>query len=203
MEFDVTIEVPQGSRNKYEIDHATGRLRLDRRLFTSMQYPTDYGYIEHTLGEDGDPLDAMLLITESVVPGAVVEARPVGVFKMVDEAGGDDKILSVIAGDPRWDHIQDVSDVNSFLLDEIKHFFETYKVLEPGKSVEEGSHWAGREDAEQIVADALQRAEPALTPAPEAENPTRPLPRGLLTVREAQEIRWFRLDFLGLSRCFW
>lgn len=158
MEFDVTIEVPQGSRNKYEIDHETGRLRLDRRLFTSMQYPTDYGYIEHTLGEDGDPLDAMLLITESVVPGAVVEARPVGVFKMVDEAGGDDKILSVIAGDPRWDHIQDVSDVNKFLLDEIKHFFETYKVLEPGKSVEEGSHWAGREDAEKIIADALQRA---------------------------------------------
>jgi inorganic pyrophosphatase len=158
MEFDVTIEVPQGSRNKYEIDHETGRLRLDRRLFTSMQYPTDYGYIEHTLGEDGDPLDAMLLITESVVPGAVVEARPVGVFKMVDEAGGDDKILSVIAGDPRWDHIQDVSDVNKFLLDEIKHFFETYKVLEPGKGVEEGSHWAGREDAEKIIGEALQRA---------------------------------------------
>ena len=158
MEFDVTIEVPQGSRNKYEIDHETGRLRLDRRLFTSMQYPTDYGYIEHTLGEDGDPLDAMLLLTESVVPGAIVEARPVGVFKMVDEAGGDDKILSVIAGDPRWDHIQDVSDVNKFLLDEIQHFFETYKVLEPGKGVEEGSHWAGREDAEKIVGDALQRA---------------------------------------------
>ena len=97
-------------------------------------------------------MEKLLLLTESVVPGAIVEARPVGVFKMVDEAGGDDKILSVIAGDPRWDHIQDVSDVNSFLLDEIKHFFETYKVLEPGKSVEEGSHWAGREDAEQIVA---------------------------------------------------
>lgn len=158
MEFDVTIEVPQGSRNKYEIDHATGRLRLDRRLFTSMQYPTDYGYIEHTLGEDGDPLDSMLMLTESVVPGAVVEARPVAVFKMVDEAGGDDKILSVIAGDPRWDHIQDLADVNKFLLDEIQHFFETYKTLEPGKGVEEGSHWAGREDAEKIVADALQRA---------------------------------------------
>jgi inorganic pyrophosphatase len=158
MEFDVTIEVPQGSRNKYEIDHATGRLRLDRRLFTSMQYPTDYGYIEHTLGEDGDPLDAMLLITESVVPGAVVEARPVAVFKMVDEAGGDDKILTVIAGDPRWDHVQDLGDLNQYLLDEIQHFFETYKVLEPGKSVEEGSHWVGRDEAEKIIADALQRA---------------------------------------------
>ncbi|WP_265443263.1 inorganic diphosphatase [Flexivirga meconopsidis] len=158
MEFDVTVEVPQGSRNKYEIDHETGRLRLDRRLFTSMQYPTDYGYIEHTLGEDGDPLDAMLLITESVVPGTVVEARPIAVFRMVDEAGGDDKILSVVAGDPRTDALQDVGDVNKFLLDEIAHFFENYKALEPGKGVEPGARWEGRAEAERIVGEALQRA---------------------------------------------
>ncbi|TWE09958.1 inorganic diphosphatase [Rudaeicoccus suwonensis] len=158
MEFDVTIEIPRGSRNKYEIDHETGRIRLDRRLFTSMQYPADYGYIEHTLGEDGDPLDAILLIEESVVPGCVVEARPIAVFKMVDEAGGDDKILCVVAGDPRTDGMNDLADVPEFLQAEIKHFFETYKALEPGKSVEDGSHWVGRAEAEQIVGEAIARA---------------------------------------------
>ena len=158
MDFDVTIEIPRGNRNKYEIDHETGRIHLDRRLFTSMQYPADYGYIEHTLGEDGDPLDAILLIEESVYPGVIVTARPVAVFKMVDEAGGDDKILCVVAGDPRTEGTQDLGDVNQFTLDEIKHFFETYKALEPGKSVEEGSHWLGREEAEKVVTAAVERA---------------------------------------------
>ncbi|TWP33670.1 inorganic diphosphatase [Leekyejoonella antrihumi] len=158
MEFDVTIEIPAGNRNKYEIDHETGRIHLDRRLFTSMQYPADYGYIEHTLGEDGDPLDAILLIEESVYPGVIVKARPVAVFKMVDEAGGDDKVLCVVAGDPRTAGTQDLGDVNEFTLAEIKHFFETYKALEPGKAVEEGSHWQGRAEAEKAVTDALDRA---------------------------------------------
>ncbi|AKU18089.1 inorganic diphosphatase [Luteipulveratus mongoliensis] len=158
MEFDVTIEIPRGNRNKYEIDHETGRIRLDRRLFTSMAYPADYGYIEHTLGEDGDPLDAILLIEESVYPGVVVEARPVAVFKMTDEAGGDDKVLCVVAGDPRTERTNDLEDVEPFLLKEIQHFFETYKALEPGKSVEEGSHWVGRDEAEKIVGEAIERA---------------------------------------------
>ncbi|MEV3963612.1 inorganic diphosphatase, partial [Nocardia sp. NPDC050193] len=98
MEFDVTIEIPKGSRNKYEVDHETGRVRLDRFLFTSMAYPADYGYIENTLGEDGDPLDALVLLPDSVFPGVIVEARPVAMYKMTDEAGGDDKILCVPAG---------------------------------------------------------------------------------------------------------
>ncbi len=111
MEFDVVIEIPKGSRNKYEVDHDTGRVKLDRYLYTPMAYPTDYGFFENTLGEDGDPLDALVLLPESVFPGCIVEARPVAMFQMTDEAGGDDKVLCVPAGDPRWDHIQDLGDV--------------------------------------------------------------------------------------------
>ena len=159
LEFDVSVEIPRGTRNKYEIDHKTGRIRLDRRLYTSMVYPTDYGYIEDTLGEDGDPLDALVLLTDSVIPGAIVESRAIGVFKMVDEAGGDDKILAVPAGDPRWDAYQDIDDVEPFLLKEIGHFFETYKALEPGKSVEEGSHWVGAAEAQKVVGEAIARAQ--------------------------------------------
>ena len=141
MEFDMTVEIPAGNRNKYEIDHETGRIRLDRLLFTAMRYPADYGYIEDTLGEDGDPLDALVLLDEPTFPGCIVRVRPVGVFHMVDDAGGDDKVLCVAAGDPRRDHITDSTDISQFTLDEIRHFFEVYKALEPGKYVEEGSHW--------------------------------------------------------------
>ncbi|KNX36149.1 inorganic diphosphatase [Luteipulveratus halotolerans] len=158
MEFDVSIEIPRGTRNKYEIDHETGRIRLDRLLFTAMSYPADYGYIEDTLGEDGDPLDALVLLDEPTFPGCVVRARAIGVFKMVDEAGGDDKILCVPAGDPRKDGIQDLGDVSEFTIKEMQHFFETYKALEPGKSVEEGSHWVGVDQADKVITDALQRA---------------------------------------------
>lgn len=161
LEFDVSIEIPRGTRNKYEIDHKTGRIRLDRRLYTSMVYPTDYGYIEDTLGEDGDPLDAMVLLTDSVIPGCVVEARAIGVFKMVDEAGGDDKILCVLAGDHRFEAVRDIDDVEPFLLKEIGHFFDTYKALEPGKSVEEGSHWVGAAEANAVVQQAIARGKDA------------------------------------------
>ena len=157
MEFEVTIEIPKGSRNKYEIDHENGKVYLDRYLYTSMGYPADYGYIDHTLGEDGDPLDAMVLLPESVYPGVIVKARIVGMYTMTDEAGGDDKLLAVPAGDPRWDHIQDVNDVNEFELKAIAHFFERYKDLEPGKSVE-GATWTGRADAEHEVAASFERA---------------------------------------------
>ncbi|ONM47396.1 inorganic diphosphatase [Nocardia donostiensis] len=156
MEFDVTIEIPKGSRNKYEVDHETGRVRLDRFLFTSMGYPADYGFIENTLGEDGDPLDALVLLPESVFPGVIVEARPVAMYKMTDEAGGDDKILCVPADDPRWDHIQDLKDVPEFELAAIKHFFERYKDLEPGKYVK-GSEWVDRAAAEAEVQASFQR----------------------------------------------
>ncbi len=150
MEFDVTIEIPRGQRNKYEIDHESGRLRLDRYLYTPMAYPADYGFIEDTLGEDGDPLDAMVLLPQPVFPGVLVLARPVAMFRMVDEAGGDDKVLCVPAGDPRWDHIQDLHDVPQLELDGIKHFFMHYKDLEPGKFVK-AADWVGRAEAEAEV----------------------------------------------------
>ena len=157
MEFDVTIEIPKGHRNKYEVDHETGRIRLDRMLFTAMAYPSDYGYVEESLGEDGDPLDALVLLDEPTFPGCLVRARPIGMFHMRDEAGGDDKILCIPAGDPRKNHIREIEDVSSFDRLEIQHFFETYKDLEPGKSVE-GAHWAGREDAERCILEAFDRA---------------------------------------------
>ncbi|GGC77479.1 inorganic pyrophosphatase [Tersicoccus solisilvae] len=155
MNFDVTVEIPKGSRVKYEIDHETHRLRLDRVLFTSMQYPTHYGYIENSLGEDGDPLDALVMLDVDVVPGVLIESRPVAVFNMVDDGGGDAKVLCVPA-DPRFDHIQDIGDVSSYLLDEIKHFFTKYKDLEPGKWVE-AADWEGREAAEKEVLASLDR----------------------------------------------
>jgi hypothetical protein len=98
LEFDVTIEIPAGSRNKYEMDHTTHRIRLDRMLFTSTRYPHDYGYIDETLGLDGDPLDALVLVQEPTFPGVVIGCRTVGMFRMTDEAGGDDKVRS--PGDP-------------------------------------------------------------------------------------------------------
>lgn len=156
MEFDVVIEIPKGSRNKYEVDHDSGRVKLDRYLYTAFGYPADYGFIEDSLGEDGDPLDALVLLPESVFPGCIVEARPVAMFKMTDEAGGDDKVLCVPAGDGRWNHIQDVGDVPSYELETIKHFFVHYKDLEPGKYVK-AADWAGREDAEAEVVRSIER----------------------------------------------
>lgn len=157
MEFDVTIEIPKGQRNKYQSDHDTGRIRLDRYLYTSMGYPEDYGFIEDSLGDDGDPLDALVLLPEPVFPGVVITVRPVGMFQMVDEAGGDNKVLCVPAGDPRWDHISDISDVPSHVLEPIEHFFVHYKDLEPGKFVK-AADWADRQAAEAEVQQSLDRA---------------------------------------------
>lgn len=157
MSVEVTVEIPKGSRNKYEVDHETGKVYLDRYLFTPMAYPADYGFIEGTLGEDGDPLDALVLLPESVLPGVIVKARPVGVFKMTDEAGGDDKLLCVL-DDVRYAQYQDIEDVSEFTRSEIEHFFVHYKDLEPGKEVH-GSGWAGKDEAEKILAEAIERAE--------------------------------------------
>ncbi len=156
MRFDVIIEIPKGQRNKYEVDHDTGRVRLDRYLYTSMAYPADYGFIDGTLGEDGDPLDAMVLLPAPVFPGVQVGARPVGMFRMTDEAGGDDKVLCVPAGDVRWDHVNDIEDVPAFELDVIKHFFSQYKALEPGKFVKTAD-WVGRAEAEAEVERSIER----------------------------------------------
>jgi inorganic pyrophosphatase len=156
VEFDVTIEIPKGSRNKYEVDHETGRIRLDRRLFTSTAYPTDYGFVENTLGEDGDPLDALVILDEPTFPGCLIRCRAIGMFRMTDEAGGDDKLLCVPSTDPRVEHLRDIHHVSEFDRLEIQHFFEVYKDLEPGKSVE-GANWVGRTDAETEIERSYKR----------------------------------------------
>ena len=156
MEFDVIIEIPAGSRNKYEVDHETGRIKLDRMLFTATRYPHDYGFVDETLGLDGDPLDAMVIVNEPTFPGCVIRARTIGMFRMTDEAGEDDKLVCVVAGDPRYGKMQDIEDLDIFERLEIQHFFEVYKDLEPGKSVE-GASWAGREEAEAEVVESRDR----------------------------------------------
>ena len=156
MDFDVFIEIPKGTRNKYELDHETGRIRLDRMLFTATMYPEDYGFIENSLGEDGDPLDALVLLDQPTFPGCLILCRAVGMFRMSDEKGGDDKVLCVPAHDPRMTRFKDLEDVEKFELLEIQHFFETYKDLEPGKSVE-GATWVGREEAEAEIHRSYER----------------------------------------------
>ena len=157
MDFDVTIEIPKGGRNKYEVDHHSGRIRLDRTLFTATQYPADYGFIEDTLGEDGDPLDALVLVQEPTFPGCLIRSRAIGMFRMKDEKGGDDKVLCVPSDDPRQEHLRDIHHLPEFDRMEIQHFFEIYKDLEPGKSVE-GAMWVGRADAEREIKASYQRA---------------------------------------------
>jgi len=151
--FEAVIEIPRGSRNKYEVDHETGRVHLDRVLFTPFVYPVDYGYFDKTLGGDGDPLDALVLLEFPVYPGVVVAVRPVGVLPMEDDGGMDEKILCVPATDKRWDHIQDIDDVPQSTRNEIEHFFTHYKDLEPGKWVKCGK-WANRAEAEKLIAEA-------------------------------------------------
>ena len=156
MEFDVVIEIPKGQRNKYEMDHESGRIRLDRMLFTSTRYPADYGYIEHTLADDGDPLDALVVLDEPTFPGCLIRCRAIGMFRMRDEKGGDDKVLCVAATDPRMAHLHDISDVSDFDLLEIQHFFEVYKALEPGKEVE-AAKWVGQQAAEDEIEACRKR----------------------------------------------
>ena len=150
MIFDVVIEIPAGSRNKYEIDHATGQIRLDRMLFTSTRYPYDYGFVVNTLSLDGDPLDALVMLDEPTFPGCVVSVRAIGMLRMSDEAGGDDKLLCVAAGDIRKDYLTNISDLPSFELEEIKHFFEVYKSREPNKVVH-GGDWVDHKAAEDEI----------------------------------------------------
>lgn len=156
MIFDVVIEIPAGSRNKYEIDHESGKIRLDRMLFTSTRYPYDYGFVENTLSLDGDPLDALVMLDEPTFPGCVVSCRVIGMLRMTDEKGGDDKLLCVAAGDVRKDYLTDIADLPTFELEEIKHFFEVYKSLEPNKSVH-GGDWVGHQAAEAEINNSIAR----------------------------------------------
>jgi len=152
----VFVEIPSGSRNKYEWDDELGGIVLDRRLFTSMSYPADYGYVEGTLAEDGDPLDALVLVAEPTFPGCRIRVRPIGVFHMTDEKGPDEKVLCVPLGDPSFERVRDVHDVNAELRDEIEHFFRRYKELEPSKQTETRG-WGNRSEAAEIVSAARAR----------------------------------------------
>ena len=152
----VTIEIPKGSRNKYEWDEDLQAIKLDRYLFSSVVYPTDYGFIPGTWTGDDDPLDAMVCVTEPTFPGCLIKCRAIGMFRMTDEAGGDDKVLCVPAHDPRLEHLRDINHVSKYDRLEIQHFFEVYKDLEPGKSVE-GADWVGRVEAEAEVHASFER----------------------------------------------
>ena len=154
----VFVEIPAGSRNKYEVDPETGHVVLDRRLFTSMSYPADYGFIEGTLGGDGDPLDALVLVGEPTFPGCRIRSRVVGVFHMADEKGPDEKILCVPLKDTAWMRVSDVHDIPAELRNEIEHFFQVYKDLEEEKVETRG--YGNRADAEVIIDEARRRAEP-------------------------------------------
>jgi inorganic pyrophosphatase len=157
VQVEVIIETPQGARNKYEMDSATGRVRLDRMLFTSTRYPADYGFVPGTLAEDGDPLDALVLLGEAAFPGCIITARPVCIFWMDDEHGPDAKILAVPARDPRYAGVRDLPDIPAYLRAEISHFFDVYKELEPGKGSDVRG-WQDRAAAEREIAAARERA---------------------------------------------
>jgi inorganic pyrophosphatase len=148
------VEIPRGSRNKYGYDAELGRVVLDRRLFTSMSYPADYGFIVDTLGEDGDPLDALILVSEPTFPGCAIRVRPVGVFHMADEKGPDEKIICVPFKDPEWSAIADIHAIPAASRDEIEDFFQVYKDLEQ-KTETRG--FGNRSEAEQFIVEARER----------------------------------------------
>ena len=155
--FDVLIEIPKGSRNKYEYDFKLKKIRYDRMLFSSMMYPADYGFIPETLALDGDPLDVLVLVTEPTFPGCVMEVKPIGVFHMADEKGPDEKIVCVPMSDPIWNKLNDLSDLNPHLLKEIEHFFQVYKDLENKKVDVEG--WGDVQEAYAIIDACIERFE--------------------------------------------
>jgi inorganic pyrophosphatase len=149
------VEIPRGSRNKYELDKETGVLKLDRLLYSAVHYPGDYGFIPRTLGDDTDPLDILVMTTEPTFSGCLIPVRPVGVFLMSDEKGGDEKILAVPLADPLKREIADLTDLPSHFLDEVRHFFTVYKDLE-GVRVKTGG-WEGRASAMRIVMECVAR----------------------------------------------
>jgi inorganic pyrophosphatase len=154
-ELNCFVEIPKGSRNKYEYDVETGVIKLDRFLFSSMVYPTDYGFIPDTLALDGDPLDAMVCVSEPTFPGCVIPVKPIALFKMEDDKGIDDKILCVPLQDPAWNTLDTLEDLSKQLRDEIEHFFSVYKDLEQKSVRVEG--WFSREAALEEIEEARGR----------------------------------------------
>jgi len=157
----VMIEVPKGSRNKYEYDWEKRMVRFDRMLFSAVHYPSDYGFILDTLAGDGDALDALVLVWEPTFPGCIIEVKPVGLFKMWDEKGPDEKILCVPVSDPNWNYIKSLSDVPPHLLKEIEHFFSIYKELEAKKTGVEG--WEDRAAAIKVIRESQRRYQESMS----------------------------------------
>lgn len=155
MTIEVMVEIPKGSRNKYEFDKERKAIRFDRMLFSSVHYPSDYGFIPETLALDGDPLDALVLLWEPTFPGCLIEAKPIGMFMMKDENLPDEKILCVPVKDPLWNHIKELSDVPPHLLKEIEHFFSIYKELEQKKVAVEG--WKDKGTAMKSIKESKER----------------------------------------------
>jgi inorganic pyrophosphatase len=149
------VEIPKGSRNKYEFDHDTHAIKLDRFLFSSVVYPTDYGFFPDTLSQDGDPLDAMVCVSEPTFPGCVIEVKPIALFRMEDEAGIDDKVLCVPVRDPGWNTLDVLEDLPTQLKDEIAHFFSIYKDLEQKAVKVDG--WYPREEALEEIEASRRR----------------------------------------------
>ena len=176
IELLVRVEIPKGSRNKYEYDEEIGAIILDRFLSSSVVYPTDYGYLEGHRGQDGDPLDAMVCVSEPTFAGCVIPAKPIALFKMSDEAGLDDKIVLVPTHDPGWNTAESLDDIPAAMQREITHFFTIYKQLE-GKEVEVDG-WHSREAALEVIEAARLLEEQAIN---EGGNPSTPVRAGART----------------------
>ena len=154
MLIDAIIEIPMGTKNKYEIDHETGRIRLNRVLFSSVEYPCEYGFIENTLSDDGDPLDILVLSSSKTFPGCIIESRVLGYLDIIDNGEGDQKVISVVNNDPRWNHIQKLEDLPEHTIMEIREFFKTYKHLQ-GIKVEIGE-LHGLEETKQLIQECYE-----------------------------------------------
>ena len=166
-EVNVIVEVPVGGEPiKYEMDKAAGTLVVDRFLYTAMRYPGNYGFVPHTLSDDGDPCDVLVASQRHIVPGAVIAVRPIGVLRMQDEAGGDEKIIAVPVSrlTQRYDKIQAHTDLPEITLKQIEHFFQHYKDLEPGKWVRVLG-WGGPEEAKKVITDAIDRVRLNIPPS--------------------------------------
>ncbi|HEX3990573.1 MAG TPA: inorganic diphosphatase [Acetobacteraceae bacterium] len=159
-DVNVIIEVAIGGEPiKYEMDKEAGTLVVDRFLYTPMRYPGNYGFVPHTLSDDGDPIDVLVANTRPIVPGAVINCRPVGVLKMTDESGGDEKIIAVPSPKltQRYTNVYNYTDLPAITLEQIQHFFEHYKDLEPGKWVKVDG-WGDAAEAKALIVDAIQRS---------------------------------------------
>lgn len=154
---DAIIEIPYRSRNKFEVDHKTGRIKLDRVLYSAMAYPAEYGFLENTLALDGDPLDILVIGTEPTYPGCIVPARVIGYLEVIDRGYKDYKLISVVDPDPRYNEVNELKDLSSFMLDEIKNFFENYKVLQNMEVIVKDYH--GKEEALALIETCKKRYE--------------------------------------------